>query len=170
MTLISVSTRGVIVFILLLLPSFRKLAMFQIFSLPITSLKVEFKNVVARCYQCRKTLPEFRGYCVGRINAICSHCSSNQGPRTQAALSWNDRPGCAEHTKLCRTFGTHELLRQDSALIQCSAEVLAFSLQTKSMAMGVKTGQVESSCAVLTLRKYCQSYLYAISVVNYCGS
>lgn len=73
---------------------------------------------------------------------ICSHSGSVQGRCAQdtlnTVLTWNVRTSPAEYTKVQQTFGTCELLHQDSALIECSAEEIAFTLQTESTAVGIK--------------------------------
>lgn len=69
------------------------------------------------------------------------------------SLTWHVRTSPTEYIKVYERFGTYELLHQDPALIWCSAEDLAFTLQTEGMAVVIKTEQVKSSRAVLTLRK-----------------
>ena len=76
--------------------------------------------MVTRLHYCRRTLPEFRGYFTSTVSVICSHSSSVQGRCVQDALNivltCNVRTGPAEYTKVYKTFGTYELLPQDSAL------------------------------------------------------
>lgn len=85
-------------------------------------------NMVAGCCNCRRTLPELKGYCTGKIHVNCSHCSAVQGPRIQyalnIALTWIMGTDPAEHPSVSKTFGTQKLSQQNSALTQCSAEIL----------------------------------------------